>query len=134
MTDTWAGLPGTVPVVQPLDGAVVLWHCGYWDGPLSGVCLVGGRLHWFETDDDPLDDERTYLVYELTDAEARVEVERHFRFEQHVGLHTCNHASLTGERPIGKLRPRDQWAAFYDTDKVTPPLVIEGRTAIGRLP
>lgn len=94
--------------------ARVLWSVGYWDGILSGVCLLDGRLCWFETPDDPIGDERRYFVYDLTDAEARSLVTSHLMFETFVGGHTCHHTDHTG------VRPRSEHATFYDWAATQP--------------
>ena len=30
----------------------VLYHLNYWDGPISGVCLLNGKRHYFDTVDE----------------------------------------------------------------------------------
>ena len=29
----------------------LLWHCGYWDGPMNGVMLWKGQMCWFQSCD-----------------------------------------------------------------------------------
>jgi hypothetical protein len=48
----------------------ILWHEGWWDGPLSGVMNYAGEKHWFEiydTNDDHLGYQ--YFTIRLTDTE-----------------------------------------------------------------
>ena len=94
---------------------LALWHCGFFDAPLSGICLFEERICWFEIDGDPHDN-ADYLLYDLTDAEARHELTSHLLFERYVGLHTCNHASLDGKRQHGAVRPQASWDQFYDRE------------------
>lgn len=43
----------------------ILWHCGYYDGVLSGVCDYGGKKHWFTLLKDS--NFRTFKVYSLSE-------------------------------------------------------------------
>ena len=45
----------------PRQAVRLLWHCGYCDGPLSGMCLYKGERYWFEAIapfDEELDDRK----------------------------------------------------------------------------
>src|SRR5580698_1129869 len=77
-----------------------LWHHGYWDGALSGVCEVDGKKCWFEkieewldNNDYPEDDDeplwyRRFLIVQLT-TEQFQEIEKcHNKFRRMVGTHT----------------------------------------------
>lgn len=120
-------------VARVVDGPV-LWHCGYWDGPLSGVVLIEERLCWFQHHGDELADHRDYLVYDLTDEEARHVVTEHLLFEQYVGVHTCNHVTLDGKRQVGLLHPQEGWGRFYQRPEGRKDRdYTEGKTPIGRL-
>lgn len=78
----------------------MLWHCGYWDGPLSGVALYNGDVVWFEVetdhgmDDDetdyPLQGLREYSLHELTEEQKMDVVFNHIMFREMVGHH-CDH-------------------------------------------
>jgi hypothetical protein len=75
-----------------------LWHCGYYDGPLSGVCMHNGKEHWFECtyethwidEDEEGESEyyqgRVFGLIELTDEEIRQEWERHKLFVKYGGM------------------------------------------------
>ena len=74
-----------------------LWHCGYYDGPLSGVCMYNNKEHWFECtyethwidEDEDGEDEyyqgRVFGLIELTDEEIRQEWEKHKLFVKYGG-------------------------------------------------
>lgn len=78
-----------------------LWHSGYWDGPLSGMCLIDGQKCWFECIDEwgnhnsyPEDDEefeqpwyRRFLIWKLTDQQQTEIEKRHAKFQRMVGTH-----------------------------------------------
>jgi hypothetical protein len=42
----------------------ILWHSGYYDGVLSGVCDYQGKKHWFSLSKDG--SERIYEVYSIS--------------------------------------------------------------------
>lgn len=68
----------------------MIWHSGFWDGPLSGLAEYNGEKVWFDCVEDVDNQIRRYAVYRLSTEELR-EVERnHKRFEKMVGYH-CNH-------------------------------------------
>lgn len=98
----------------PRAKAPILWHCGYWDGPLSGVCLYEDRVHWFETHNIITDKKRQFFIYEMTDEEISKVVTEHFLFEHYVGIHTCAHATLDGKRQPRMLHPQERWSLFYN--------------------
>jgi hypothetical protein len=114
--------------------ATILWVSDYYDGPLSGMCLVNEQLCWFQVDPetvneyDPETDEwlpRRYFIYELSDCEARKLATEHFRFELYVGNNRlCNHKS-------DGIKPQDEWCKFYDSHEPSCP--AEGKTPIGIL-
>lgn len=82
-----------------------LWHAGYWDGPLSGVCEIDGQKCWYEavaewiddnsypSEDDPAYEEfeppwyRRYLIHKLTDAQFKEIEAWHDKFRRMVGTH-----------------------------------------------
>lgn len=54
----------------------VLVENDWWDGPVSGIALIGGKPHRFEVcRDDDGDVTRTYLVAPVDDATLALEVE-----------------------------------------------------------
>jgi hypothetical protein len=112
------GIPeGLEPGTQiPRQEVRLLWHCGYWDGPLNGMCLYQGKRYWFEAI-DPFDEEKDEYVfprrmgiYLLSAEELHEQEEIHQHFQQDVGMHTDYDEK--GERLIGAVRPKTEWKKF----------------------
>lgn len=103
------------------DKIKLLYHSGYWDGPLSGVCLYQGERLWFncvhdyhdKTEDDKYLDMRIYALYRLTVEEWEQEDYWHELFEKHVGTHT---SYKEGSRS-GSVNKQSDWNHFYDASK-----------------
>ena len=63
----------TKPVEKEKD-IKLIYHSGYWDGPLSGVCQYKEKRYWFncvhdyhdKTEEGESLDMRIYAVYDLT--------------------------------------------------------------------
>jgi len=66
---------------------VMLWHQGFYDGPLNGVAEYQGRKVWFQLVDYE-EDHWFYDIYELSDDDIKVLIERHELFQTLVGFHT----------------------------------------------
>ena len=76
----------------------LLYHSGYYDGPLSGMCLYNDERHWFNCVEDELDFTdpntkeylrgRVYVVVKPDLDELKKENVRHALFEKYVGTHT----------------------------------------------
>lgn len=98
----------------------MLWHSDFYDGPLSGMCLLNKRPHWFHiAGGAPYDidaDQRVFDIIYLSDEEIKREEVRHEIFRKNVGTH-CDYDDQ-GERSIGHIKPREKWSEFYDL----PPL------------
>ncbi len=87
-----------VPIGYFIDDLVeqpdlrMLWHNGYYDGPLSGMCKWDGKLYYFDVayDDEEESelDYRKYNLYELTQEELEEELRTHRLFETNVGYHS----------------------------------------------
>jgi hypothetical protein len=107
----------------------ILWHCGYYDGPLDGICLYQGRKCWFEifqslrvedvrkrVDNEGgsvwLDYYVRYLVVELSDDQITEEDYWHELFRQKIGTH-CDYDEKE-HRQIGGLKPQEVWAEYFD--------------------
>jgi hypothetical protein len=105
------------PAQIPREAVHLLWHCGYWDGPLSGVCLYQGDRCWFEAI-DPFDEERDDYVYprraglyRLSPEELHVQEELHRQFQRYMGMHS--EYDENEQRPFeGAVRPKDEWKGF----------------------
>jgi|GraSoi_2013_60cm_1033757.scaffolds.fasta_scaffold23308_2 hypothetical protein len=108
----------------PRQEVRLLWHCGYWDGPLNGICLYQAERYWFEAI-DPFDEEKDEYVYPrrmgiymLSPEELCAEEEIHQHFQQYVGMHTDYDEK--GQRSIGAVRPKNEWKKFDSWLKQQP--------------
>lgn len=108
-----------------LNNVKLLWHNGYWDGPINGVCNVDGNKCWYERIEDwndknqyPHEDDlsygdfsppwnRRYLVHKLSKKQYETILARHLKFNSMVGGH-CDYDE-DGKR-----------TAFHYNDKITP--------------
>ena len=66
------------------------WHCGYYDGPISGIAEYHGEHVWFrvvEWEHDNLFSIRRYGLYRLSEKEISEESYWHCLFRRHVGHH-----------------------------------------------
>lgn len=103
------------------DEIIFLYHSGYWDGPLSGVCLYQGERLWFnnvhdyqsKTEDGKYLDMRIYALHRLTAEEWKQEDYWHNLFKKHVGTHT----SYKDGKRAGKVHEQSNWASFYEASK-----------------
>ena len=104
-----------------MSGIEYVYHSGYWDGPLSGMCRYQGRRYWFScvhdyhdtTDDGRPLDQRIFGIYELTDSEWKEEEYWHNLFEKYVGTHT----RYEDNRRTGQVGPSKLHNKFYDESK-----------------
>jgi len=139
------------PMTGPRD-IEPLWHCGYWDGPTSGVVLFRGTLCWFQWDEelkaglvDPNREDqpdRVYEIFEMTDSETRDVVTQHMKFERYVGCHTCYGISADGHRDISlqwwdKFGPAPEDSPFYadwrNRLQEPPAVTTEGKDPLARV-
>ncbi|HEY7426082.1 MAG TPA: hypothetical protein VH682_17760 [Gemmataceae bacterium] len=91
----------------------LLWHCDFWDGPISGLCLYQGRKCWFQVCAEGEEEEgdpfyRRFLLLELSPEQLADEERWHELFRQKVGTHT-DHGEARGE-----LKRKEMWQEFYD--------------------
>lgn len=104
----------------------MLWHCGYYDGPLNGMALYNGEFVWFDHDKygDRCDDDdlcpdygsRTYNVYAISEEDLKTQFAIHERFEKYVGKHSnygVNYAPYEG-------KSREELDKFYKWKKKQP--------------
>lgn len=86
----------------------MIWHSGYYDGPLSGMALYNGKYVWFDcfSDDwdEPYPNMRVYKLYELSEEEIADELYWHSEFEKYVGYHTNYDSSYA---PFGGKNRKD---------------------------
>jgi len=102
----------------------MLWHAGYWDGPLSGLCLYKGVHHYFQCVEDflkipnpqwkgPEDEEedefdytRAFVIKTLKEDVLAELFRRHAVWNDLVGCHT----DYVYEEKDGRLhRRRKEW-------------------------
>ena len=115
----------------------MLWHSGYYDGPLSGMALYNGNFVWFECDQwgdrydnpDPCPDYgmRTYTLYELSEMDLKNEFDIHERFRKYVGHHTdygVNYAPCDG-------KARSVLDKFYNWRKKHPSKDLKKNKQLG---
>jgi hypothetical protein len=78
----------------------VLWHNGFWDCMLNGVCLWNGVPAWFAIENEAETDEPArYSVHAMTLEELGEELHWHGWFQVAVGTH-CDY-DPEGVRQIG---------------------------------
>jgi hypothetical protein len=89
-----------------------VYHNGYWDGPLSGVCEIEGRRLYFSCVNDYHDDIdcRIFKVYDLSNEEWVEEAFWNKLFVENVGDHCYYDAS---GRRTGSVRPQALHDNFY---------------------
>lgn len=96
-----------------------LWHCGYYDGPLSGVCLYKGERCWFEHAKEYRNYSRTFKVVRLTPEQLKEEEYWHDLFEENVS--TASSYDENEKRHLSvdhsHLRPSETHHEFYDEQK-----------------
>lgn len=89
--------------MKQLENVQILWHLGFWDGPLSGVLIFNNEMHYFDMIEefepvpiDPDDEDsdydhgwyRKFGVYELSDDDKIRLITTHALWQGHMGLHT----------------------------------------------
>jgi len=120
----------------------VLWHCNFWDGPLSGVMMFEGREHWFETLlEGPvgfnLEGEvlmgRVYAIVLLTDEQIARLRSDHEDFQRHVGTHTDYTYAEDGSRSraIGAVRKDWEKSGYFERAKTREPLKLSENEVVG---
>lgn len=89
----------------------MLWHCNYYDGPLSGMAKYDGEYVWFKcTYEDDYGDS-VYTLYEL-DNDAYRELQRqHDIFREMVGHHVDHHPDTWSTH---KCEDREIIKKYYD--------------------
>lgn len=102
-----------------------LWHVGYWDGPLSGICIYNDEVCWFQNfseDFEPtnnpemLDRIRKFKIYRLSQEQLKFEYDKHACFQQHVGTH-CDYDKNKERHVYGNVKPQSEWKKFYEIYK-----------------
>jgi hypothetical protein len=123
----------SLPRIERHD-ITLLWVSDFWDVPLTGMLLYQGRKYWFQTTEDPRENEAAeliYLVIELTAEQLREKEYWHELFRQKVGTHwdydEHGHSSLEGRKP------QSTHHEFYDAYKQRPKPDYSNNMVIGWL-
>lgn len=120
-----------------------LWHCDYYDGPKSGLCIVNNQKYWFElvheiefyivdryTGDHAEGRRyRFFVVLQLTQEQIDREESEHKLFQEHVGTHTDYDEN--GNRAIGMVKPREGHDMFYKRERPLKDNYLETCQKIG---
>jgi hypothetical protein len=108
-----------------------LWHSGFWDFPRNGLLQFRGNKYWFEICEGQEEDDEyvRYVILELTSEQLAEEEYWHELFRQKVGNHTDYDEK--DNRPIGALKPRENWKAFYDEHKHRKPRDYSNNNVVG---
>lgn len=115
------------------DEITLLWHCAYWDGMLSGVCLYQGEKCYFTLVSEDISPEgemsRDFILFKLTEEQARTHTERHELFRKYVGTHTDYDSE--GKRSLGATHPQSEWHKYYDVEKTWRPITLGKEAVLG---
>lgn len=121
----------TLPQIPRADVSL-LWHCDYWDGPITGLLLWHGERLWFQMIDESGENEaawyRRFLLIRLSEQQLRDETWWHELFRQHVGTH--NDYKRAEDDP-GTVRPGEQWNSFYIPYSKRVPLDLSQNEVLG---
>ena len=91
-------------IKQIKENIEILWHSGYYDGPVSGACQYNGKLHWFDLKLETHD--RTFFVWPLTEEQEKVIRYWHEEFKFHSGLtHEYEYDPVLKKRTTGTSEP-----------------------------
>lgn len=90
----------------------LVWHEGYYDGPLSGVALFNNEYVWFNYVDEDDTGNRKFAIYTMPDQFREEKFRRHQHFQQAVGYH-CDHDPNV-YKPFGH-KDEKKFREFYDT-------------------
>lgn len=99
-----------MPLRVPWKAVTPLWFVGYYDGPLSGVCLYGGSPHWYEVVDNN-ERWRRYVLKPLTSEQFDALRFAQEKFATYVGTHTYLTPSW-GRAGIVVIQ--DDWHHYYE--------------------
>ncbi len=103
----------------PRENVRILWHSGFWDGPLSGMLEYDGDQCWFEMFSENEDDDptwyRRFAVIQLSPDQLADENHWQDQFRRHVGGHTDYDSGQ--ERSHDSINPEEQWSQFYEKYK-----------------
>lgn len=106
MTLKYADYKDNYQHLPKIEKIKLLYHLGYWDGPLSGICEIDGEKLYFKCVEEWIDNNRypteaedpenefeppwwrRFLIVRLTEQQLERIESRHKKFQRMVGLHT----------------------------------------------
>jgi len=118
---TWADGEETIPfegVVEDLDkepDLQMLWHNGYYDGPLSGMAMYNDEHVWFDCINETDYGDRIFALYRLDEKTKDEMYRRHRLFQELVGYH-CDHDPNVHVEFVGCDKNQD----YYKLQKKFP--------------
>jgi hypothetical protein len=92
----------------------MLWTCGSYDGPCSGIASYDGKHYWFNMlgGIDAVRRQRAYALHPLTEEEFQQETERHNIWRKYIGYTSDfdeNNNRMDGPYLLSKIpTPEDQ--------------------------
>jgi hypothetical protein len=123
----------------------LLWHDGYYDGPLNGILLYAEKIHWFQifyplrTDErrDRVDEEGIswndyfvrYLVIQLSEEQIKEEKYWHELLQQRIGTNTDY--DKDGRRIQSELKPKEMQDEYYELAKTRNPRDLSNNLIVG---
>jgi hypothetical protein len=107
--------PESLPKLRSEEYSL-LWHCGFWDGPTSGMLSYRGKEFGFEMiqENETVAEGiwyRRFAVVRVAPEQLEREHKVHEDFRRYVGTHCDYAAAPQGEQA---LRAKDQWQRFHE--------------------
>lgn len=99
----------------------MLWHNGYWDGPLSGIARYKGKIVFFDCiEEEDFSRMRKFNLYEMSDEEIEDEIHRHNQWRRTGGRH-CDYCDDFMDYPDSLLKKvKRKLETFYRWAKIYP--------------
>jgi len=112
----------------------MIWHCNYYDGPLSGVARYNEELVWFDvveaggwiTEDEC--EERTFQLYRLSKEDMDETIRRHELFRDMVGHHSDHLPNMHSDFVC---KDKDKFNRFYEMSEQWKSVDIENAEKLG---
>lgn len=122
----------------------IMWHCSWYDGPLSGVIAYKNKPYWFEiviqddefrtyTDEDGVEWRewyRRYLLLELSEEQYQEELYWNSLLREKVGAY-WDYDEDGNRKRDGSFKPREMHSEFYDAAKHRKPRDFTNNTIAG---
>jgi hypothetical protein len=122
----------------------IMWHCGYYDGPLDGVIQFRNKAHWFFILHDDyvaqirVDDEEAkwqdlyqrFLLIELSQEQFQEEKYWNELFRVNVGTY-WDYDENGKRKKDGYFKPKTQHKLFYDAAKKRLPCDYSNNKIVG---